>query len=168
MKKVLSVIIAMSFLFTTYSQNKVDSLPDTTKLTLSKVYSDVKAGISGLAQSLKVPATHVYEILVRQQVTYSIINICTVLVLFIFCLLAGRYAKITYKGHLVLYKQRTQRDDADIEDTPKGIIAVVLTIISVALGIAGLIVLCVTMQQTVIGFTNPEYGAIKEIISFVK
>lgn len=167
MKKVLSIIIAMSFLFTSYAQ-KEDSLSDTSKLTLTKVYSDVKAGISGLAQSLKVPATHVYEILIRQQVTYSIINICTVLGLFLFCCLTGRYAKLTYKGHLALYKSRTERDDADIDDTAKGPIAVALTVISVALGIAGVIVLCVTMQQTVIGFTNPEYGAIKEIISFVK
>jgi len=167
MKKVLSVIIAMSFLFTAYSQ-KVDALPDTAKLTLTKVYADVKAGISGLAQSLKVPATHVYEILVKQQVTYSIINICIVLGLLILCLLVGRYAKITYNGHLALYKLRTERIDADLDDTVKGSLSVVLTMLSIGLGIAGIIVLCTTMQETVIGFTNPEYGAIKEIISFVK
>lgn len=167
MKKVLTVIIAMSFLFVSYAQ-KTDSLPDTAKLTLTKVYADVKAGISGLAQSLKVPATHVYEILVRQQVTYSIINILMVLGLFICCLLTARYAKITYKGHLALYKLRTDRTDADIEDTPKGVLSVILAVISIILGGAGVIVLCTTMQETVIGFTNPEYGAIKEIISFVK
>ena len=75
MKKVLSVIVAMVFVFVSYSQ-KVDSLqiPDTAKLTLSKVYSDVKSGINGLAQSLKVPATHVYEIMIRQQIAQSISN----------------------------------------------------------------------------------------------
>lgn len=167
MKMLLSVIIAMSFLFTTYSQ-RVDSLPDTAKLTLNKVYSDVKSGLQGLGQSLKVPATHVYEILVRQQVTYSIINISIVLGLFLFCLLTAKYAKTTYKGHLALHKLNKPNSIACIEDTAKGPVAVIVGVISVLSGTAGIIVFCATMHETVIGFTNPEYGAIKEIISFVK
>lgn len=43
-----------------------------------------------------------------------------------------------------------------------------LTVISIVLGITGVIVLCTTMQETIIGFTNPEYGALKEIVSFIK
>lgn len=168
MKKLLFVLF-MSMSIMTQAQDSISvRIPDTARLTVAKVYEDVKSGIQGLAQALKVPAVHVYKILVKQQTTYSIINICIVIGLFLCCLLVGRYAKVTYKGHLALYKKKYNTDNADIEDTVKGPLSVALTILSIALGVSGVIVLCITMQETIIGLTNPEYGAIKEIINFIK
>lgn len=155
MKKVLSVIIAMSFLFTTYSQ-KVDSLPDTTKLTLGKVYSDIKVGINSLAQSLKVPATHVYEIMMRQQISQSISNLVFVFVFLIISIILYKVGIKTYK----LYNVEKNEDLAGIT-----FISFLLCAIS--------IIICVCSfwsdySSIITGFINPEYGAIKEIISFVK
>ena len=171
MKKILlSIVLVMSLCSISYAQidSVLSNVPDTSKLTLNKVYTDVKEGINGLAQSLKVPAAHVYEVLVKQQVANSITNICLVLFLLISCLLCGRYASITYKAHLVLYKQAGHNSNPDLDDTAKGILSCVLTVISVILGISTVFTFCVYMQETVIGFINPEYGAIKEIISFIK
>lgn len=159
MKKVLSIIIAMSFLFTSYAQ-KVDSLTnlsDTNKLTLGKVYSDVKAGINGLAQSLKVPATHVYSIMIRQQIAQSISDLIFVVVFIILS--------------IVLYKagMRTMKKIEATKETDELIGITIFTF--VLCGISTIITVCSfwhDYSSIVTGFTNPEYGAIKEIISFVK
>lgn len=155
MKKVLSVIIAMSFLFVSYAQ-KTDSLPDTAKLTLTKVYADVKAGINGLAQSLKVPATHVYSVMVRQQLAQSIANL---IFFFAFVILSI----ILYKAGIKTYKLYNVNKDDDL---------VGITFVTFFLcGISTIV--CIVgfwsdYSSIITGFTNPEYGAIKEIISFVK
>lgn len=159
MKQFLSVIIAMSFLFSTYSQ-KVDSLPDTTKLTLGKVYSDVKAGLNGLAQSLKVPASHVYSVMIRQQVAQSISD----LIFFIaFIILSITLYKIGMKT-------MSKIDDKKDKETDGGYIGI--TVVSFLLcGFTTIVCICSfwhDYSSIVTGFTNPEYGAIKEIISFVK
>lgn len=155
MKKLLTVIIAMGFLFTTYAQ-KVDSLPDTTKLTLGKFYSDVKAGINGLAQSLKVPATHVYTIMIKQQTTQAISNLIFLLVFIILSFVFYFVAIKTYK----LYNVRKDENLLDIT---------VLSFIILAITVL-ITVVCFWSDYAsiVTGFVNPEYGAIKEIISFVK
>jgi len=154
MKKVLSVIIAMGFLLSSYSQT--DSLPDTAKLTLSKVYSDVKAGISGLAESLKVPASHVYGIMVKQQIAQSISNL-------IFFLAFILLSVILYKSGMKTYKLWNTKKDDDLVGIT--IITFILCAISTFICVVGF---WSDYASIVTGFTNPEYGAIKEIISFVK
>lgn len=158
MKKVLSIIIAMSFLFTSYAQ-KVDSLnnlTDTAKLTLTKVYADVKAGINGLAQSLKVPASHVYNIMVKQQITQSISNLIFVLVFILLSIILYKVGMKTYK----LYNVKKDEDLISIT-----IITFILCAVSTLFSVGSF---WSDYSSIVTGFTNPEYGAIKEIISFVK
>lgn len=146
MKKVLSLIMAMTFLFVSYAQ-KTDSLPipDTAKLTLGKVYSDVKAGINGLAQSLKVPATHVYGVMVKQQtvsaITWLIVDIFLFLVALFFAIVWGI-------------------DKSEDKNEWWGVPVVFFCIF--------LIFIFFNLSDIIGGLINPEYGAIKEIISFVK
>lgn len=168
MKKIIFLLVVF-ITFSCSAQKDSIIIPNAAKLTFSKVYSDVKEGIQGLAVALKTPAIHVYQVMIRQQIVKSIINVCTVLGLFLCCIIGANYARATYKEHIKLYSEQNGGSlRADIDDTPKGPLAVGLTIVSIGLGLAGVIVLCVTMQETITGFVNPEYGAIKEIISFVK
>ena len=157
MKQLFSILIAMSFLFTTYSQ-KADSLPipDTAKLTLGKVYSDVKNGINGLAQSLKVPATHVYGIMIKQQTTRAISDL-------IFDMMFILLSFILYSVGMKAAKKLAIKKTDEIET--------VCIISFVCCCISTLIAVCSFWSDysgIVSGFVNPEYGAIKEIISFVK
>ena len=155
MKKLLTVIIAMGFLFTTYAQ-KVDSLPDTTKLTLGKVYSDVKAGINGLAQSLKVPATHVYTVMIKQQTTRAISDL-------IFDIVFIALSFILYFAGMKMWRLLSVKKTDELES------ACIMTFIFCV--VSTLIAVCSFWSDysgIVTGFVNPEYGAIKEIISFVK
>lgn len=156
MKKIITItIVTMMFICSSYAQT------DTSKLTLNKVYSDIKVGIASLSQSLKVPATHVYGILVKQQVANSIISICLIVVLLITAIISVIVAIKMYN------KAKVESNSYPIETTP-GLFFVVFSVGSAFLAIGCIIMICSTMESIVIGFTNPEYGAIKEIISIVK
>lgn len=165
MKKLLLITILTSFLSISYSQKIGNIVSDTANLTTSKIYSDIKIGINSLAQSLKVSATHVYNTIIKQQIVHSITNTIIILMLFLLCLIVAKYAKTTYKGHLELCKLK---NNPITTSTPKEVLSIILTIISVLLGIIGTITLFKRIDDIIIGFINPEYGAIKEIISFIK
>ncbi len=169
MKKVLLLIITTGFIITTYSQ-KIDTLPipDTAKLTLSKVYSDVKSGLIGLSESLKVPATHVYKILVKQQLANSISYLSLVLIFVICSIVLYRLSSKNYNAHLKYCLEKQNDKDPDIWDSTFSIVSIVCAIMSGITFIVSIVCFCSYFNEIIVGFTNPEYGAIKEIISFVK
>lgn len=144
MKKVFALIISITFVFISFAQNDSIPISDTAKLTLNKVYSDVKSGIQGLAQSLKVPATHVYTIMVKQQRVSAITWVIVDSFLFLVCLF-----------FIIIWA--ISKDDRD----EWWGVPVFFTLVF-------LIFLFLTVTEIIGGFVNPEYGAIKEIISFVK
>lgn len=138
---------------------KAEDKADSTKLTLSTVYSDAKEGLKGLGDALKVGAEHVYVILVKQQVVYSI----TYLVIVVLVLIGGR---VTYswsnKMHADFIKENSNHEWGESPaDTGLMVIAFVLWVGGGCTAIA-------VADDIVAGFVNPEYGAIKEIMNFVK
>lgn len=156
MKKLLTLLLIF---ISSYSFAQKDSLPipDTAKLTLGKVYSDMKSGIQGLATALKVPATHVYGIMIRQQTTRAISDL-------IFDLAFILLSIILYKVGIKMYRGIKDVKSTDEQD---GIMVFTFILCGVSIFIA----VCSFWNDysgIVAGFFNPEYGAIKEIISFVK
>lgn len=120
-----------------------------TSSTFKTMYQDVKSGITGLAEGLKVGAEHVYIVLVKQQIVNSITwTILTIVSLTLFYLF--------YKGF-----QKGMKDGWDE----------VLIPYTVFLGGGSLIFVigCLLHLNIIVtGFVNPEYGAIMDIIKFVK
>lgn len=116
------------------------------------LYSDLKSGLTALAESLKVGAEHVYIILVKQQVvnsiTWIVIGIIPLLIFIVF-------AKGFFKW------ARKESDESD------GFSWFIFLLFVGATVIPGIIALTHT-QQIIMGFVNPEYGAIMDIINFVK
>lgn len=170
MKKVVlffMMILASSLIF---SQSKLDSalgkLPDevksvtnsltsdTAKLTFARVYGDVKAGIVGLASALKVGAEHVYKVIVKQQVVNAITYLITVLVLFILCLRFWSIHKAAVTKHGEYWDDHTSAVGPLIGSIITGGLAAILFIVNI--------------NSIVMGFVNPEYGAIKDILEFIK
>lgn len=158
MKKIILLFTFIIMSVVAFSQPKVDSamnkLADSSKLTVSKVYNDVKAGISGLASALKVRAEHVYEVMVRQQVVESITNITKYLI----------FGIIIWVCFRLVFKHLKKDPHNDLEDAEAGVpffIGIIFLIIWVIIFIS-------TINETVTGFVNPEYGAIKAIINFIK
>lgn len=122
---------------------------DSTKVTFTQVYQDVKGALSAIGESLKTGSEHVYEVLVRQQVVNSITY--SILILFgitITVILLGKAHK----------EKQTFEDSAFPGYLAFGVVIGVITLIGI----------CATMDNIVTGFVNPEYGAIQEIREFIK
>lgn len=120
--------------------------------TFMVLYEDLKTGVTALASALKVPAEHVYAILVKQQVvnslTYLVVFILASISLFISC----RYGLPWASEH---------GDDSDGA-------SYVLPVLGIL--IFGVIVMFVlfNMDTIMTGILNPEYGAIQDIVKMVK
>ena len=144
MKRIIVLLIAISFGLHSMAQ---DTLPHKDSLTMLKVYGDIKAGVIGMAKALKAPVEHVYAIIVRQQLVNSI----TLIVV----LLAGL-------GFLLF----TYKKISTVDELSEGQI-----LITVVTGTAGFIMMLIGLfciDDIITGFVNPEYGALKDIINFVK
>lgn len=121
---------------------------DTTKVTFSTVYKDAKYALIGLGSALKVGGEHVYSVLVKQQIVNSISWIIVMLITV-----------------LMLTTSFQLNKSADWEG---GNLSMAGTLI---LGIVGIILLVVTLCNigvVVTGFVNPEYGALKDIMNFIR
>lgn len=150
-------------------KSSVPEIPDSSQVTFSKVYSDVKGGIQGLAASLKVGAEHVYGILVKQQVVISVVYLVMLgisILLFVFsirrCKKIGWSAESYYESHW-----RDRGGFAAWKSDQFGfinVIVIVSTIVSCILFSVGMY----HLDTIVMGIINPEYGAIQDIVSFVK
>lgn len=130
-------------------------IPDSSKMTFSKVYGDVKAGISGLASSLKVGAEHVYYVLVKQQVVHAI-KWLLILGFGFFCII----------HFLKKYKNITEKWWNHASTIPTG-----MGVFRVGQIILGVIFICIGFNHTneiLTGLINPEYGALQDILNFVK
>lgn len=129
-------------------------IPDSTKVTFNKVYADVKEGLSGLAAGLKTGVSHVYEVLVRQQLVISITDLIFLIASFISIIF-----------WIKAYKSKEEWQSLGVGDaTGVGVVRIIQIVISLII----LVVAVIYIPDMITGFVNPEYGAIKEIISFVK
>lgn len=153
------LFICFILLSTLVRGQSVDSLakniiPDSSKVTISKVYNDVLAGMQGLGTALKVGAEHVYVVVVKQQVVKAITNLVWSTLLIILIIFVN----------IIVLKNRWYTKYT-IEYT-NGASIFVPILVSIILFIA----FCIVFDPELIitGFTNPEYGAIKDIINFVK
>lgn len=128
---------------------------DSTKVTFERVYTDMKEGLQALGETLKTGAEHVYEVLVRQQVVTSVSYLVAALIAIILVWIGVKNIKS------VVYDKYGNPESNNL---PKFLVAVIFTIIG---GITGIICMC-SINEIITGFVNPEYGAMKEIMEFVK
>jgi len=140
------------------TEELVDSvIPDSASLTFKEVYSDIKSGIGALASALEVGVNSVYTTLLKQQYVKSIVNIVTYLI-----------------GILILfvsYKQFNKKwfIDASINNR-HGMwdMGAVFFIVAFSIFIIiSIVYFASSITETITGFINPEYGAIKEILEVI-
>lgn len=131
-----------------------DATSDSAKITMNKVYEDVKYGLQGLASALKTGVEHVYIVLVKQQIVNAITNVIITFLLFLCPLF-----------YIVRY--RKWAEEKNKQGGSDGWI-VLWFFTTIAPMVCGLIFFLATAQDTVMGFVNPEYGALQNIFEFVK
>lgn len=130
----------------------MNPINSTKTVTWSQAYNDFKDALSGAADALKTGSEHVYQVLVQQQVTNSVTNV----ILYI------AFAIVTFFSWKLCNKLYDKHKDESYSEW--GMLYIVPTIITVL----SLVHLGISMNATVMGFVNPEYGAIQEIKSFIK
>jgi hypothetical protein len=124
-----------------------------TSSNFKNIYNDLKGGVAAIAESLKIGAEHVFIVLVKQQVVNAIVYLVLALIGIILAFAAYRQwglIKYNAKGDLV-------------EVRP-----VVFTVIFGVLSFILLIITIFNIDTIIMGFVNPEYGAIQDIIKFVR
>lgn len=132
------------------TQNATNQVYDSTKLTVEKVYSEVKAGVVGMAKALKAPAEHVYQIMCKQQLVNSIV----ILMLFVIGVI------FLFIGIVLGNHEQADWDEASLY-TVGCVFSLLISFVLVIFSLA-------QMGDCITGFVNPEYGAIKDIIGFFK
>jgi len=159
MKKLLIITILSLFTFNlSYSNNQSDTipskppesvlkqLPDSLNLTFKEVYSDVKEGLQGLGSALKVGSEHVYNILIKKQIAMSYL-----------WLFVGLISTIL----LIICINKGNKNDWDDK-------YFFTYILCGGLGSILFITFLCNIDEIFLGLISPEYGAIKEIINFIK
>jgi hypothetical protein len=126
------------------------------------VFDKTTEAVKSIADALKVPAEHVYSVLVKQQIikaTSFLVSSIIVLMLgiVIFTYTLRDYIKVN-KAYCKKYEQDSFYYDLDDRWWILGIV------IGSILFCIGLIVLLGNSSEIITGFFNPEYGAIKTII----
>ena len=152
------IIVVLAIISTNVFSTEV-MVNDTTALTFNKVYEDVKEGIQGLAVALKEPAEHVYKIIVKQQLIHSI-GFATVLLLSVVGFI------LLYKSIKFINQPAPQNSNYSRVDLDEGWI-----ILPIAIGLTSIVFFIIGMlsfDTILTGIINPEYGAITDIMNFIK
>lgn len=148
MKKLTLFLVFSACMLFTRANDSTSSTTDTSKVTASKVYSDVKSALVSLGSALKVGSEHVYQILVKQSIVEAVIYLCIGILGFI---LAG----ISWKGATLAIK--TSEDPFIARAIGFGIGSIILFLVFVF-----------HIDTIMTGFINPEFGALERIINVVR
>lgn len=171
MKKLLILALISLFSFE-IKANDTASIVSDIKSTITKVdtaslskqiYTDFKSGIEAAASALKVGVTEVWSILVKQQYVNSIMYLCLIIFGILTTILFFNQIKKCRED----FKKWKENDGKDSYDsyfssyTFTSVISEVITLILFGIGLGHIDVI-------ITGFVNPQYGAMQDIINFVK
>jgi hypothetical protein len=123
-----------------------------TSSNFKHIYTDIKTGVTALAQGLKVGVEHVYMVLVKQQIVKAIVWVLIGFIPLIIFLIFG-------KAMWNWADRRYNESDG---------FSVFIAIVFYLFTIVPSFFLMFNIDTVVTGFVNPEYGAIQQIISIVK
>lgn len=161
MKKLLSIILltigmvvsnntkAMNIDSVKTNVNNAVTSIDTSSVTKT-IYQDVKSALVGLSSGLKVGAEHVYEILVKQQIVNSITYLILLIIALLLIIPLYKFIKFCMNNKNV--------NEGNVFICLIGIIVV---------GFFNIIMLF-KIDNIIMGFVNPEYGAIEKILELIK
>ena len=155
MKKILFILclFCSTLVLADSTSSIIPTIPDSAKATFHQVYQDVKEGLTGLAEGLKVGVQEVWRILVLKQFAIAVLNS----LIFIGSIILTIVFLVGMKKLYILCNSEG--------DHPGFIMPCILG----SMGCLTLFIFSLFgLEQAVLGFIVPEYGAIQEIMSFVK
>ena len=143
------------------SNQDVVLIPDTTKVTMSVVYKDIKSAIVGLSDGLKVGTEKVFVVLIKQQLVIAITDLILLLTFISLTTICFR-SFLKYKNYCYdkEHKWYNTNYDAHFEIPLSIILTIIFFIVSISCFISHI-------DNIITGFVNPEYGAIDRILEMV-
>jgi len=135
---------------------------DVIDVTFTTVYNDVKEALSGLSEGLQVGGEHVYDVLVRQQRINSYIWIMISFFAILFIILFIRHLQIG-QTNFIQEKNDSGHNSSNWDD-----IDIFLSAATGILALMFIMLFFILMSDGLMGFINPEYGAIQEILGLIK
>lgn len=145
MKKFLFILM-MAFTVPVFANNDSTVINENERL-IDKYSEKVYSAMEQLAEQLKVPAQHVYGVLVKQAVveawTILIVAVIGIILLSIF---GPKFVKSLLK-----------------DDEVRGVLSMIIS----SLGLIMLTISIINLNTIVGGFLNPEYYALKEILNLI-
>ena len=125
---------------------------------IDKYSGKLEAAFVSLAKSLKTPVEHIYKVLVTQQVVKASIFIIADILLIVLSIIFS-----IWFGKTVNYYSKQKDDWSDYEGPCIILCATTIVCIIAAVG-------CTfgSLSTVVTGFINPEYGAIMDILQFIR
>jgi len=119
-------------------------VPDTTLPFYKQVYGDLKGAAISMANGLGIAIKELFSILCMQQIVKSIVNVLVMII----CVLLALWCRRLYKS--------AKFDEMN----GHGALFLLLGAISIAMFTFS----CYYLMETITGFVNPKYGAIKDIV----
>jgi hypothetical protein len=132
-------------------------MDSTANPTIVYLADKIGNGLAALAASLKVPAEHVYELLVRQQIVTAWRDIITSTSILVFLLIAGAVVLLTTKGRPWFKDGRM-----DVPTARFGVRLALCVLIAISF-----VTVLVTVPNAVVQLLNPEYYAIRDIAAML-
>lgn len=167
MKNIILSLFVLLTLNVTAKDTTSPKTADTAKFNWNSVYKDAKEGVKAIASGLKVGAEKVWIVLTKQQIVKAITNIVIYIFLFILFISFFNMSKARYKVCKVRMKEHSG-SYRSFEEYIEGVGCIIFGVLSGISGIVLVVCFSATIDVTVTGIVNPEYGAIRDVMEFVK
>jgi uncharacterized membrane protein YcjF (UPF0283 family) len=143
MKKLFILLLFVNFTLTIFAVEEVTKVSTEVNSIVDNVFDKTSEAVKELSQALKVPAEHVYSILVKQQLTRSYVWTFINSFLLLACIV------------LWIFWIRDLENKEDWWGLP------------VTTSVIFIIIFISSVGTIATGFINPEYGAIREIMNIL-
>lgn len=153
---------------TVYEDSKgvIGTAYDDTKGAIQYITPKIENAVEEIAKGLKIGATELFKILVLQQVVYSLCYLLVlVLMIYLFKLFRQEKASLTRESNL--QSTLPSQDIAFAEKSPLFKHYLFLSIYLAGIVITGAIFFT-NIVAFVMGFVNPKYGALMEILQYAE
>jgi len=172
-KQLLLVTFMLLFTVVSYSQDDLDTSKTETKVSTAVVYNDskeavkivysdvkslspdVQKALNKLGKSLNSSAEEVWQVLIKQQLVYSIG------ILIVILLTIGSWIHFYYR--INEYRENPINNKGDLSES-RGMVSALCCIIA----LVGTATSIIHFNMMLTGFINPKYGAIMDIMNTIK
>jgi len=167
MKKLFILLMLYSIaIFTSFAQDSVIKEELASVQVIDQVFDRTTEAVQYLAQALKVPAEHVYSVLVKQQIIKSVSLLGSTIFVILLCCFVVLYSYKDWKKTNLDYNTKNDRKDLSYNQYDLDDGYWVWTIgFAIPIACIAFLVLVFVSGEILTGFINPEYGAIKDILN---